>query len=480
MSISVERYFRAAGSFLTPGFCRMFLPLVTVLLLVSGVSAQQGNSIRGEIRNGNGKTFLLYSVFGERTSLLDSAKADLSGKILFHLPKNMPVGMYRISSGKDNFLNLIVNREDIEFVTSEGSLADSIHFLSSKENEVYYYFRNLDRMTQAKLEVLISVLDYYPEKDDYYRMTMKAFEKLQKDQRKALDSLSALYPGSFAVRIFRLNQTPYINATLNKEERMAWLKAHFLDETDFQDTLLLHSDAWVNKAISYLSLYSNNRLNQKQLEAEFIKAVTIILSASTVNPDVYKFLLDYFVGGFDKYHFDEVITYIADNFQDPFACEDQERKTTLQKKLENFRKISVGKIAPEVSIPDVRGKTTTLSSVASDYLLLIFWSTECGHCMDMMPRIKQLYDKQKPKKMEILAISLDTSRTAWTSFISKEKLNWINCSELKGFNSRSADEYNIYATPTMFLLDREKKIISKPVSYRELEQTLRENRLLNP
>ena len=476
MSQFLESFNRSAMNRSNP---KSFLVMV-FFLLIPGLFAQQGNSIRGEVRNGSGKTFFLYSIYGERTSLLDSVVADHSGMIQFNITKNMPAGMYRISSGKDNFFNLIMNRENIEFVTTSGNLADSLHFLTSKENEIYYYFRKLDRMTQAKLEVLIPLLDFYPEKDEYYQVTMRKFETLQTNQRKALDSLSTMYPGSFAVRIFRLNQTPFIRATLNKEERMTWLKNHFLDGTDFQDTLLLHSDAWVNKAIAYLSLYSNNRLNQKQLEAEFIKAVTIILSAAAVNPDVYKFLLDYFVGGFDKYHFDEVITYIADNFQDPFACEDQERKTTLQKKLENFRKISIGKIAPGFSIADVRGKSVTLSSVSSDYLLLIFWSTECGHCMDMMPKVKQLYDKQKPKKMEIIAISLDTSRTAWTSFISKEKLNWINCSELKGFNSQTADEYNIYATPTMFLLDREKKIISKPVSYRELEQSLRENKLLNP
>jgi hypothetical protein len=56
-------------------------------------------------------------------------------------------------------------------------------------------------------------------------------------------------------------------------------------------------------------------------------------------------------------------------------------------------------------------------------------------------------------------------------------LNWLNGSELKGFNSASSDEYNIFATPTMFLLDRGKKILAKPISYRELEQALRENKI---
>ena len=246
---------------------------------------------------------------------------------------------------------------------------------------------------------------------------------------------------------------------------------------DFNDTLSLRSNAWANKAISYLSLYSNNKYTQKQLESEFIKAITIILSKASVNADVYKFLLDYFVGGFDKYHFDAVITYIADNFQDPFSCEDQARKTQLQKKLENFKKISIGKIAPDIAVPDPKGKLIRLSEIKSEYTLLVFWSSECGHCIQMMPQLKELYDKQKPKRWEVMTVSLDTSRKEWTTFIREQKLNWFNGSELKGFNSISADEYNIFATPTMFLLDSEKKILAKPISYRELEQNFRENKL---
>ena len=236
---------------------------------------------------------------------------------------------------------------------------------------------------------------------------------------------------------------------------------------------------FVNKAIAYLSIYSNNRMPQKQLEAEFIKAVTLMLGAASVNPVIYKFWLDYVVGGFDKYHFDEVITYIADNFQDPSSCEDQERKSALQKKLDTFKKISIGKIAPEMEVPDVKGKPVKLSGINSEYTLVVFYASTCPHCAAMTPRLKDLYDKQKPKRFEVMSVSIDTSRTEWTNFIREQKLNWINVSDLKGFAGKSADDFNIYATPTMFLLDREKKILSKPVSLMELEQALRDYKLIN-
>ncbi|MCX6247595.1 MAG: redoxin domain-containing protein [Bacteroidetes bacterium] len=454
---------------------RIFLCLI-FLSAVPGFS-QGTHSLRGEIRNAGGKKVFLYAYFGEKINRIDSVTCDASGHFIFPLGTNVTTGLYRLSTDKDRFLDLVVNKENIEFVCKGDLTADSTEFLSSAENKIYYFCMGFDRKVQSKLELILPIVDFYPQKDGFYTQATQEYERLQRSEKKILDSLTALYPGSFALRIFRLQQTPFLPSGLTKEDRMSYLRQHFLDDVDFTDTLLLHSNAWSNKAISYLSIYSNNKYNQKQLESEFIKAVTVILSKAAVNAEIYKFLLDYFVGGFDKYHFDAVITYIADNFQDPFSCEDQARKTKLQKKLENFKKISVGKTAPDISVPDMKGKLIRLSEIKSEYTLLVFWSSECGHCIQMMPQLKALYDKQKPKRWEVMTVSLDTSRTEWTTFIKEQNLTWLNGSEMKGFNSVSSDEYNIFATPTMFLLDREKKILAKPISYRELEEDLRENRI---
>ena len=421
----------------------------------------------------------LSTVFGEKVKKTDSTLSDKEGHFAFQMKAGAPVGLYRITWEKDKYVDLLWNHEDIRFFTRSDSPLDSLKFLSSVENIIYYDYLRLDRSSQQKLDLLIPVIDYYPEKKGFYEKAVSEFESIQKNLVRVQDSIEAIHPSSFALRIIRNQSPPFLSPSLTKEERINYLKLHFFDKVNFQDTLLLNSNAWANKAIAYLSLYGNSKLDQKQLEAEFIKAVTLMFNAASVNPEIYKFILDYVVGGFDKYHFDGVITYIADNFQDPLSCEDQARKTALQKKLDNFKKISIGKIAPEIEVPDSKGKIIRLSSLQSEYTLVIFWSSECGHCVEMMPKVKQFFDNQKPKRVEILAVSIDTSRTGWTSFIKQEKLNWINVSELKGFNSKSTDDYNIFATPTMFLLDKEKKIIAKPISYKELEQALKENKLLN-
>ena len=457
-----------------------FIRIFIVVFLGAWTSsfAQQNYSIEGQIHSVSNRKIYLSSYFGEKTLLLDSTVLNDEGRFTIPVKPGALTGMYRLSWGKDKFLDLIWNKENIAFSTYSDYPADSLKIQASVENKIYRYYIRIEDLNQQKLDLLIPVIDYYPQKDLFYLRAKEEFEAIQKNHAKLLDSLSGFYPSSFAVRMFKTQETPFLPASLSKEERLNYLKLHFFDHVNFQDTLLLNSSTWANKAISYLSLYGNSKLDQKQLEAEFIKAITILFNAAAVNSEVYKFLLDYTVGGFDKYHFDGVISYIADNFQDPFACEDQSRKTALQKKLDNFKKISIGKNAPEIEVPDPKGKIVKLSGIQSEYTLVIFYSSECGHCREMMPKVKQYYDSQKPKRVEIIAVSIDTSKTEWTKFIREEKLDWINVSELKGFNSKAADDYNIFATPTMFLLDKEKKIVAKPISWRELDQSLREQKLI--
>ncbi|MEI7490681.1 MAG: redoxin domain-containing protein [Bacteroidota bacterium] len=450
----------------------MIRKVLLLAFLFSSALGSAQNSLHGTIHQLSASKVYLSGVYGERTKVSDSTISDSLGQLHFILPKGLAPGLYKLVWSKTGFLNLILNHENVKFETWANSPQDSLKILLSLENGILQLFNSIGKISQSKLELLMPLVDFYPARNEFYRNAVTEFETTQKLQLTLLDSVSDKYPGSYAVRMEKVKITPYISASLSSNDRIEFLKQHYWDKVDFNDTALLRSPVFADKVISYLALYQNNRFSQKQLEAEFIKAVTVALGAASLNPNVYKFMLDYLVGGFDKYHFDEVITYIADNFQDPFSCEDAARKSALQKKLDNFKKLSLGKPAPSIEVPDLNGNKVSLLSLKNEFTLLVFWSSQCPHCTEMMPNLKAWYDKQKPKRLEVVAVSLDTNRNAWASFIKKEKLNWINVSELKGYSGNAEDEYNVYATPTMYLLDRDKKIIAKPITWHELEQAL--------
>ena len=96
----------------------------------------------------------------------------------------------------------------------------------------------------------------------------------------------------------------------------------------------------------------------------------------------------------------------------------------------------------------------------------------------MLPLLHKLYAEQKNKQWEVISVSIDTDKLSWLDELRKHNFSWFDCSELKGWNSNIAIDYNIYATPTMFLLDKDRKIVPKPLTIRELTEDLKKINLL--
>ncbi len=97
----------------------------------------------------------------------------------------------------------------------------------------------------------------------------------------------------------------------------------------------------------------------------------------------------------------------------------------------------------------------------------------------MLPKIHNIYENSvSPQKLQILTVSLDKEKDEWISALETGKYKWLNTSDLQGWNSQSAIDYNIYATPTMFLLDKDKKIVAKPITYNELERALMKENII--
>ena len=100
--------------------------------------------------------------------------------------------------------------------------------------------------------------------------------------------------------------------------------------------------------------------------------------------------------------------------------------------------------------------------------IVVFWASWCPHCEEMLPLLKPAYDPDNTEKLEIIAVSIDTDESAWKASIAEHDFNWINVSELKGWDSEIGNAYGLVATPTFFILDADKTIIGKPASEREL------------
>jgi thiol-disulfide isomerase/thioredoxin len=124
--------------------------------------------------------------------------------------------------------------------------------------------------------------------------------------------------------------------------------------------------------------------------------------------------------------------------------------------------------------PQADGKTFSLSSIADHHILIDFWASDCAPCRRAHPKLIKLYNQFKGSGFEIVSVSFDSSEKLWKAAIAKDRLPWINVSDLKGWNNALAVKYHIASIPFNVLLDKNHKVVAIDLSPDELSKKLEE------
>lgn len=142
------------------------------------------------------------------------------------------------------------------------------------------------------------------------------------------------------------------------------------------------------------------------------------------------------------------------------------------KLVANYEKITVGSKAPDFTLSGIDGTQISLSDFEGKTVLLTFWASWCPTCRAENEHLKEIYPDYKNEEFEILAVSLDRSKTNWEKAVEKDAITWPQVSDLKGVDSPVATKYGVYSTPTTFLIDSSGVIIGKDLRGEELEEQL--------
>lgn len=132
----------------------------------------------------------------------------------------------------------------------------------------------------------------------------------------------------------------------------------------------------------------------------------------------------------------------------------------IKSKIENFKDISVGNVAPDFSGPTPDGKIMSLKEAMGKVTIIDFWASWCGPCRKENPNVVALYKEFHDKGLNIIGVSLDKDGAKWKQAIAKDELTWSHVSNLQFWTDPIAVLYNIKSIPATYIIDEKGVIIA--------------------
>lgn len=105
------------------------------------------------------------------------------------------------------------------------------------------------------------------------------------------------------------------------------------------------------------------------------------------------------------------------------------------------------------------GKTLDLKDYNGKVLLLNFWASWCMPCLMEIPSFNKIYDKYRPRGLEMLALNVDTDQglTRIKDISKKARIQY----KVGKAQKEMIGELKIFAIPTSYLFGKDGKLIRK-------------------
>jgi len=160
---------------------------------------------------------------------------------------------------------------------------------------------------------------------------------------------------------------------------------------------------------------------------------------------------------------------------------DQYRKFVFDRGYSMMANV-IGKRAAELPMIDTLGKDFSLYTVQSPYTLLCFWDPTCGHCQEEVPKVDSIFqNKWKKQGLKVVGVMTDGGKENWLNFIRKHNLkDWIHIYQTDATREKILQAgqpgyrqlYDVYQTPMLYLLDKNKNIIAKKLTYLQMDELM--------
>ena len=478
--------------------------LLAVFILLSGIaSAQTGYRITASFKPYTKGYLYLGHHFGNKKLVVDSALINQEGKAIFKGKEKLTGGIYFIvNPAKTVYYEVLMDGTQNFTVTGDtADLVNSVKITGSKENELFLKYQKQSALKYKELQRLNKQLASAKSKND--SATIKtAIEKVGKSNQELRNNIIKANPKSLIAALFNALKEPELPLSLkspktkkDSTDAYNFYKRHYWDDISFTDERLLRTPFFEPRLEKYMQQLISQHPDSVKEEVDWI----VLYSRANKNMFKYfvtKFTNDYF---YPKIMGQDAVFLML--FQKYYLTGEVDWFNEQQIKDINHRGYSImanqlGEKAADLKLLDSTDQVKSLYSVEAPYTVLCFWDPDCSHCREEVPRLDSFYQhKWKAMNIAVYAVFMDSLRAEnnaswdkmttlkanWVKFITSHNLNgWIHvyqtpqmkAADLKANIPSPRQLYDVYQTPTLYLLDKDKRIIAKKLDMSQIDDLL--------
>ncbi len=428
--------------------------------------------------------------YGKIKALADSTILDGNSSGSFTGKEKLAGGIYFIVSPKKEILFEILLDKDQHFSIQADSatLPSSIKFTNAPENNLFQSYSKFAASTGKTITGYVSDLASVKSKSDSNRITEK-LQMLNKSLQNYRDSVAAKNPNSMLAALFKALKEPIVppaskqpGGKYDSLYAYKYFKAHFWDGVSFADERLLRTPIFELKLDKYYKTLVAPEPDSIKLEADNM------LTKAAPNKEMYKYLLTYFVQAYISPQYmgqDAVFVhlfekYINNNPQVDWFTE--KYKKYIYDRAYSLMANLIGAPAQNLELVDTLDRPKPLFDVNAPFIVICFWDATCSHCKEVVPRLDSMFQhKWKQEGIALYGVMVDGGKEAWVNYIRQNNLkDWIHVYETTaqrdaGYAAGKPNYrqlYDVYQTPILYLLDKDKRIIAKKLTYEQIDEVL--------
>lgn len=455
-------------------------------LIATTAFAQQGYNIQLTLKPYKNQQVYLGYYYGKLKALADSVTLDANSRGTFKSNAALPGGIYFIvSPSKQILFELLLDKEQqfsIEADTAQ--LPASVVFKGSKDNTL---FQNYTRFANTTGQA-IGAANAEAANPATKKAAEARLKKLGESMQHYRDSIVEKQPETLLSALLQAMKEPVIppaaqhpGGKYDSNFAYRYFKDHYWDGVEFNDDRLVRTPFFESKLDKYF-----NNLVAPQPDSIW-NEVDYMLLYSRSGKEMYKFLMVHFVQQYVNPRYmgqDAVFVKIFEKYISTGEAEffTKEYKDFVTKRAYSLMANQIGQQAANLKMVDTADKPASLYDVKAEMTVVCFWDPTCSHCKEVVPKVDSIFQaKWKGQGVKVYGVMVDGGKENWTKYIRDNNLkDWIHVyqqpaqleAEQKAGQANYRQLYDVFQTPLLYLLDKDKRIIAKKLDYLQLNEII--------